>query len=138
MANEHEERTTGQLFRELSDETATLLRQEVQLAKAEIDEKVSRLGKNLAYLAIGGTVAYIGILFLVLAITAGLWAGLEDVMGEEAALWLSPLIVGLVIGVVGYALLHKAIKTIKREGIAPRETVETMRENKEWLKHGLT
>ena len=49
------------------EETTALLRQEVQLAKAEMTQKASRVGKNVGFLVIGGVVAYTGVLALVAA-----------------------------------------------------------------------
>ena len=61
------DRSIGELFSELSRETTALLRQEVQLAKAEMTQKASRVGKNVGFLVIGGVVAYTGVLALVAA-----------------------------------------------------------------------
>lgn len=139
-ANVHvrENRSAGELLRELSQESVTLLRQEVALAKAEMTEKASKFGRNAAYLAIGGFVAYAGFLVLLVAITAVLYVLLDGAVGIGWALWLAPLIVGVVVGIVGYVLIQKAIATMKREGLVPHKTAETMRENKEWLRTELT
>lgn len=61
------DRSIAELFSELSRKTTALLRQEVQLAKAEITQKASRVGKNVGFLVIGGVVAYTGVLALVAA-----------------------------------------------------------------------
>jgi len=61
------DRSIAELFSELSRETTALLRQEVQLAKAEITQKASRVGKNGGFLVIGGVVVYTGVLALVAA-----------------------------------------------------------------------
>jgi hypothetical protein len=54
---EREDRSIGELFAELSQKTTTLLRQEIQLAKVEMSQKASRVGKNVGFLLIGGVVA---------------------------------------------------------------------------------
>ena len=56
------------LLRDLRDETTTLLRQEVALAKTEMKENVSRMGSHAAQIAIGGFVAYAGIIVLLIGI----------------------------------------------------------------------
>jgi hypothetical protein len=61
------DRSIAELFSELSRETTVLLRQEVQLAKAEMTRKASRVGKNVGFLVIGGVVAFTGVLALVAA-----------------------------------------------------------------------
>ena len=129
-----EERSIGQLLKELRDETTTLLRQEVDLAKAEISEKASRTGKNLGSLAVGGGVAFLGALALLAAVVYGLTSILNQFMSVGVAIWLAPLIVGLVLAAVGYSMLQKALVALKQESLTPQKTTQTLQENKEWLK----
>lgn len=122
------------LLKELRDEGVTLLRQEANLAKTEVSEKGAKFARNGAYLAAGGAVALIGAVFILLAITALLRLGLEAAgVSEGAASWLAPLIVGVVVAGIGYALVQKAISTFRHESLVPEKTVETIKENKEWL-----
>jgi len=129
-----EERSIGQLLKELRDETSTLLRQEVDLAKTEIAEKASRTGKNLGSLALGGSVAFLGALALLAAVIYGLTSLLNQFMSVGVAIWLAPLIVGLVLAAIGYSLVQKALATLRQESLTPRRTTQTLQENKEWLK----
>ena len=129
-----EERSIGQLLKELRDETTTLLRQEVDLAKTEMGEKASRVGTNLGSLAMGGAVAFLGALALLAAVVYGLTSLLDQFMSLGVAVWLAPLIVGVILAAVGYSLIKKALETLKQESLAPRRTTETLQENKEWLK----
>jgi uncharacterized membrane protein YqjE len=123
---EREDRSIGELFAELSQKTTTLLRQEIQLAKVEMSQKASRVGKNVGFLLIGGVVAYTGLLALV---AAGI-----ILLGEVIAYWLSAAIIGVVIAAVGAVLVVKGANTLRQEEPTPRETVETLQEDKEWLK----
>lgn len=129
-----EERSIGQLLKELRDETTTLLRQEVDLAKTEMSEKASRVGSNLGSLAMGGAVAFLGALALLAAVVYGLTSLLDQFMSLGVAVWLAPLIVGIVLAVIGYSLVQKALQTLKQESVTPRKTTETLQENKEWLR----
>lgn len=129
-----EERSIGQLLKELRDETTTLLRQEVDLAKTELSEKASRVGKNLGSLALGGGVAFLGALALLAAVIYGLTSLLNQFMSVGVAIWLAPLIVGLALAAVGYSLVQKALATLKQESLTPRTTTQTLQENKEWLR----
>ena len=129
-----EERSIGQLLKELRDETTTLLRQEVELAKTEMSEKASRTGKNLGSLAVGGGVAFLGALALLAAVIYGLTSILNQFMSVGVAIWLAPLIVGLVLAAIGYSMLQKALAALKQESLTPRTTTQTLQENKEWLK----
>jgi hypothetical protein len=119
-------RSLGELFSELAQETSTLVRQEVNLAKTEMSQKASTAGKHLGVLAAGGALAYAGLL----AILAGVIALLNDVM----PLWASALLVGIVVAIVGYLLIRKGLDALKREDFAPRETLETLKEDQQWAK----
>ncbi len=130
------ERSTGQLFRDLTREIVILFRQEVGLAKKEMSEKASCVGRNVGYLAAGGLVAFAGALVLLGALSAGLFTALWGLgMVWWHAMWLAPLIVGLIVGLIGYAFVQKSITTLKHTSPVPRETVDSLKENKEWLKH---
>jgi Putative Actinobacterial Holin-X, holin superfamily III len=129
-----EQRSLGQILKELSSETSTLLRQEVDLAKTEMSEKASRVGSNLGSVAVGGAVAFLGALALLTAIVAGMVSLFDQFMDLEVAVWLAPLLVGIVLAAVGYGLIKKALETLKRESLTPRRTTESLQENKEWLK----
>src|SRR5215210_1557301 len=129
-----EERSIGQLLKELRDETTTLLRQEVDLAKTEMSEKASRVGTNLGSLAVGGGVAFLGALALLAAVIYGLTSLLNQFMSVGVAISLAPWIVGLVLAAIGYSLVKKALATLKQESLTPTRTTQTLQENKEWLK----
>ena len=121
-----DDRSLGELFSELAQETTTLVRHEVNLAKVEMTEKASRAGKHVGFLAAGGAVAYAGLL----AILAGVIALLNAVM----PLWLAALLVGLVVAVVGYLLVRRGLDALKREDFVPRQTMETLKEEQQWAK----
>jgi hypothetical protein len=132
-ANENADGIVG-LLKELRDETGTLLRQEVALAKTEITEKAATFGRNGAYLGAGAAVAMLGAFFLLLGLTNLLAVGLNAAgLSEETAAWLAPLIVGAAIVAVGYAFVQKAISTFRHESVVPEKTVDSIKENKEWL-----
>lgn len=128
-----DDRSLGQILRDLRDETSTLLRQEVDLAKTEMSEKAATVGSNLGSVAVGGAVAFAGALTLLAALTLGLISLMSEVMSRDVAMWLAPLLVGLVLAAVGYSLVKKALQALKQEGIAPKRTTQSLKENKEWL-----
>jgi hypothetical protein len=121
-----DDRSIGELFAELSQETTTLVRQEVQLAKTEMSQKASRVGKDVGFLAAGGAVAYAGLLAIL--------AGVIVLLGQVIPMWLSALLVGIVVAAVGYFLVRKGLDALKQENLAPQETIETLKEDKEWAK----
>ena len=134
----HAEPSFGQLLKELSLESRDLVQQEIALAKAEMSEKASRVGRNIAYLAVGGLIAYAGFMVLLLAASWGLREALNETMPDNIAMWLAPLIVGFVVAIVGYILVQKGITTLKNTSLAPRQTIQSIRENKQWLQDRMT
>ena len=119
------EKSLGELFAELSRETSTLVRQEVALARTELSQTASKAGRNVAFLAMGGAIAYAG--FLVLLATAVI------VLMNVIPLWAAALVVGLVVAVIGYFLVQKGLTALREMDLTPHETIESLREDKEWL-----
>jgi hypothetical protein len=131
MAQLRDERSLGDLFSDLSRETTTLVRQEVQLAKAELTQSATEAARGIGMLVAGGAVAYAGLLFLLLAIVFGLIEA-----GWDA--WLSALVVGLVVVAVGAILVLRARESLKPANLAPQKTVETLKEDAAWAKEQIT
>jgi uncharacterized membrane protein YqjE len=128
-------RSLGTLIKEIRDETTTLFRQEVALAKTEINEKVSRVLRNAAILTAGVLIAFAGLIVLLIAAGQGVSA-LLIVAGMEAnALWLGPLIVGIIVAAIGGGLVMKGKKSIQNESVVPEKTTQSLKENQQWLKH---
>lgn len=121
-----DDRSLGELFSELAQYTSTLVRKEVQLAKTEMSQKASRVGKDVGFLAVGGAVAYAGLLAVL--------AGVIVLLGQVIPMWLSALLVGLVVAGVGYFLVRRGLDALKRENLAPRQTIETLKEDQQWAK----
>jgi len=88
------QKSLGELFGDLTRETATLMRHEVALARAEISQTASRLGKDVGMIAAGGAVAYAGLILILFGVALGLVA-----LGM--APWAAYLLVGFVVGIVG-------------------------------------
>jgi drug/metabolite transporter (DMT)-like permease len=105
-----------------------LVRQEIQLALAEMTEKISRLTTNLISVIAGGFVAYVG----ALAIVAALILALHEL--ADVSPWVSALIVGAVLAIAGYAMLSRGLKELKQVDLAPRRTVENIKEDVQAIK----
>jgi fatty acid desaturase len=122
------ERSLGELFAELSRETSTLVRSEVALAKTELTEKATKAGKDAAMIAVGGALAHAGLLVIIAAVVLLLvQAGLAS--------WLAAIIVGIAVAAVGYFFAQKGITALKHEDLAPRQTMDSMKETAQWAKH---
>ena len=121
-----ENRPLGDLFSDLATEMSNLVRQEVSLAKVEVTQKAKYVGRNVGYLVIGGAVAYAALL----AILAAIVMLLARVMPH----WGATLIVGVVVGAIGWMLIGKAMMALQQADLTPRETVETLKEDATWMK----
>lgn len=124
---QQDDRSLGELFSTLSQETTTLVKQEVALAKTEMTQKAAAVGKDIGFLIAGGAVAYAGFLALIATIIVGLiQVGMTP--------WLAALVVGLVVVGVGGFLVWKGMNNLKHDSMAPQETVATLKEDAAWAK----
>lgn len=121
-----ENRPLGDLFGDLAAELSSLVRQEMALAKLEVAQKAKYVGKNIGYLVVGGAVAYAAMLALIAAIIMLLAKVLPN--------WGATLLVGIVVAAIGWLLIGKALAALQRTEFAPRETVETLKEDAAWVK----
>ena len=119
MATRAEDRSLSELLSDVTGEIATLFRKEVELARAETSEQVSRAAKAGAML---GAAAVVGFLTLILLAFAAAW-GLSEVVPEGVAF----LIVGLVFGIVAAVLASAGKKKIASVNPMPEQTVETVK-----------
>ena len=126
------------LLRDLRDETTTLFRQEVALAKTELKDNASRMGSNIAKLAVGGFVAYAGV--IVLLIGLGHLTGVLLVragLDEGIAAWAAPTAVGLVVALIGWMMIARAKHAMANTALKPHQTIESLRTSKEWAQSKL-
>ncbi len=122
-----DERSLGELFSELATETSTLVKQEVALAQTELTQKATKVGKNVGYLVVGGAVAYTALLAFI--------AALIIVLGNLLTnYWLAALIIGIIVAVVAVVMIMSALNALKNTDITPTQTVETIKEDAQWLK----
>lgn len=121
-----QERPLASLFNELTRETATLFRQEVQLARTELAEKVGQAGWGLAATVAGGLLLFVAVQALAAAAVLGLATRIEP--------WQAALLVGIAVALVGGAVLAKGIANLKGRNLAPRRTLESLRDSTRWAK----
>jgi len=125
-----EEKSLGDLFSELANETSTLVRQEVALAQTELTQKATRVGKNVGFLAVGGAIGYAGLLCILASLILGLSIFIPA--------WVSALIVGVVVAGIAGFLITSALSALKKTNLAPQQTVETLKEDAQWLKNQMS
>ena len=124
LASEKDNRSAATLLSDLVGEVSALMRQEVLLAKKEMTEKISQIGKAGASLAVGGAVLFAGFLVLLASAVVAL--------AHTMPVWLSALLVGGVVAVVGGVLLMKGISNLKAENLAPKRTIDSLKRDKEF------
>jgi hypothetical protein len=128
MPELRQERSIGELFGQLTQDMTLLVRQEVQLARTEMTEKLSKLTANLISVGAGGFVAYLG----GLALMAALILAVRDLANISLA-W-SALIVGGILAIIGYVMLQRGLKELKQVELAPRRSVENIKDDVQSIK----
>jgi uncharacterized membrane protein YqjE len=122
----NESRSIPDLLRRLSEETATLVRQELALARVELLEKVKPVGVSVGLI---GAAALFG---------AGAFAALTACLIAAIALvlpmWSAALIVTAIYGIVALILALRALSTLRKIEPGLPQTTETVKEDIEWAK----
>jgi uncharacterized membrane protein YqjE len=125
--NDLRQEPIGDLLKRLSQETTQLVRQELELAKAEMAEKGKRAGIGAGMFGAAGVV---GLLAL-----GALTAFLIMLLDGALANWLSALIVAVVYGAIaGVLALRGRTKVQEATPPVPEQTVETVKEDIQWAK----
>jgi VIT1/CCC1 family predicted Fe2+/Mn2+ transporter len=117
----------GELVGELTEDLSRLMRQELELAKAEIRQEATKAGKAAGMLGAAGFAGYMTAVLLSLALVFGLgaWLGLGWAALIVAALW----------AVAGFALFSTGKARLRQVSPKPERTVETLKEDAEWVRH---
>jgi uncharacterized membrane protein YqjE len=125
--NELRDRPTGDLLKQLSDQTTSLVRQEIELAKAELGEKGKTAGLGAGLLGAAGVLA----LGAFAALTACIIAALDAAM----PLWLAALIPGVVYGTIAGVLALRGRDKVREAGPpVPEQTTESVKEDVQWAR----
>lgn len=135
-----DQRSVADLIKELRDEGIHLLRQELNLARTEISEKAGFFGKQAGKVGAGGAVLVIGGLMLLSAL-ACLVAWIFVAAWEwqtTSALAAGYGIVGALIAIIGYSLYRSAMSKMRREPLVPERTIQSLKDDKQWLTHKTT
>lgn len=118
------------LFSDLWRETSTLIHNEVELARAEVSEKVSQVGSGVTAIASAAAILFAGFLMLLFAAANAIALALPP----ELAPWLAPLIVGGVVMLVGFIALAKGRSDLKRRNLRPQRTIDSLRDDRQLVK----
>ena len=121
------ERPLGEVAQDLTRDIALLVRQEVELAKAEMAQKGRVAAPGLGMIGGAGVVG----LMAAGALTAFLILALSIVLDD----WLAALIVGIVLAGAAYVLAKRGKERVEEAGSPlPEQTIETVKEDVEWAK----
>ena len=121
------ERPVGELLKQLSQETSTLVRQELDLAKAEMAQKGKRAGMGAGMLGGAGVAGLMALIALTLCLVYALDTGMDT--------WLAALIVTVLwAGAAGVLALTGKSKVQEATPPVPEQTVETVKEDVQWAK----
>jgi hypothetical protein len=122
-----EEAPLGELLKQLSEDASRLVRQEVALAKTEIRESASALGKDAAKIGVAAGVGIMGAFAALAFVIIGLGSLIDNY-------WLSALIVAVVLLVTAAIMAKSATNDIKQRELKPVQTMETLRADAQWAK----
>jgi uncharacterized membrane protein YqjE len=121
------DRSLGQLLKQLSEETTRLVHQELELAKAELQEKGRQAGMGAGLFGGAGALG----LAALGALTACFILALNAIMPA----WLAALIVAVIYGIIAFVLVKQGQARMKRATPpVPTQTIETVKEDVEWAK----
>jgi uncharacterized membrane protein YqjE len=117
----------GELFKELSDDLSTLVRQELRLAQAEMTEKGKKAGLGVGMFGGAGLVGFLAL--------QGLTACLIALLATGMKVWVAALIITVVYAIVaGVLALMGKRKVSEATPVAPEQTTETLKEDVQWAK----
>jgi Putative Actinobacterial Holin-X, holin superfamily III len=125
--NDLRDRPAAELMKELASQTSTLVRQELDLAKAEMAQKGKQAGLGVGMFGGAGIVGFVAFLALTACFVAALATGMD--------VWLAALIVAVVYAAIAGALAFMGRSRVKEATPpVPEQTVETLKEDVEWAK----
>ena len=122
-----DDRSLKDLVTDLTESITTLFRKEMQLARAETSEKINQVGVAIGAIAGGAILALAALIVLLQALVIGITEA-----GVPAG-WAS-LIVGVIVAVVAYVLIHKGTSDLKASNLAPSRTMGSLKRDAQVVK----
>jgi uncharacterized membrane protein YqjE len=122
------ERPFGELLKQLSEETTRLVHQEIELAKAELTQKGKQAGMGAGLFGAAGAIGFLALAALTTCFILALDAAMPA--------WLAALIVAVVYGAIAAVLAMQGRNKVKQAvPPVPEQTIETVKEDVEWVKN---
>lgn len=116
----------GDLLKELLHESQALVRGEVQLLRTELSEKVAEAQRGITSMLVGGAIAFAGALALLAAVVFGL--------AQVMPLWLSALVVGTALAIIGGLMIVGGKKKIEPQNLKPHRIIEEAKADGRFVK----
>ncbi len=116
-----EGRSVGQLLRDLADDVTRLIRDELALARSEASDNLQRMVTAVIAIVGGALLGLAALMVLLDAVVMGLSNHMPD--------WMAAVIVGGVVGLVGFILVYQGQKNLSAGSLAPRRTAESVRKD---------
>ena len=127
-------RGLGTLVRELADGSAELIRGEAKIARVEIGGIAKGIATGTGFIAVGAVLALLGGLSLL----AGMVLLIGDQWLPRDLYWVAALLLVIVTGGIALVFFKRGMSMLSPASLAPDQTVETLKEDKEWLKRRMT
>lgn len=116
----------SELLGQVAHNSATLVRNEIELAKQELREALKSISNGIILMAVGGVFAFAAFLTFCAAVVIGL----TSVMTPGVA----ALVTGIALVVIAGIIAYIGLRQLKKSHLAPQKTIETLKETKKWLK----
>ena len=120
----------GAMIADVIKDLQDLLRAEVQLAKTELKEDATGMGKAIGMIAAAAMVGLVAFIFLMLALTFLLDKWVQG--------WLAAAIVGAALALIAVIAAMAGKKRLSATSLKPEQTVETLKEDQEWAKQQIS
>lgn len=131
----HTDSSLISIVKDLRDDAATLFRQEVALVKREAAGKFASFGRNSILLGAGIFIGLYAVFFFFLSLNNLLQMGIKAAgFSQDNSAWFAPLLLFMILGICALIPVRKGIKAMGKEGAVPRKTMESIKEDKDWIK----
>ena len=126
---EEDPRSRTEIVGDLWHGTEQLLSQELNLLRAELDQRTRLARNDLIEFSAAGAVAYTGALTLVASVVL--------LLAKRIDPWLAAMIVGLCALAIGYGMFRHSMKKLSERDMVPRKTVQSMETTAHTIKEAL-
>jgi uncharacterized membrane protein YqjE len=123
----YNERSVPEVLQDIAGNIQEIIRSEFRLAKTEIKEEASKASRPAETLGAGIVLSFYALGFILFAVVYAL--------SIVIAAWLAALLVGVVLAVLGIALIGSGGKRLKQVNVIPGKTAESLKENMQWAKN---